>query len=91
MNDSSKQIGENGGMVYDSTATLSGFFYQVDVQEDTVIATLTETGSVDVTGSTEWNVSGKTLKAGAILTPYREHFTDIAITSGSVIVRHDGR
>ena len=91
MNDSSKLIGENGGMIYDSTATLTGYFYQLDVQEDTVISVLTETGAVDVTGSSEWNISGKTLKQGAILTPYRENFISLALTSGSVIVRHSGK
>lgn len=91
MNDSSKLVGNNGGIHWDSTATLSGFFYQIDVQEDTVISTLTETGAVDVTGASEWNISGKTLKQGAILTPYREHFLTIALTSGSIIARHDGK
>ena len=87
MNDTSKMIGENGGMIYDSTAELTGFWYMVEVRENTVIATLEETGATDVTGSNEWNISGKTLIQGDILTPNREHFTKIALTSGSVILR----
>ena len=87
MNDSSKLIGENGGIYWDSTATISGYFYQIDVQEDTVISVLTETGAVDALVVGEWNVSGKTLVQGAILTPNRENFTDVACASGSVILR----
>ena len=87
MNDSSKLIGENGGQFYDSTATLTGHWYAIECNADTVISVLTETGAVDVTGSSEWNISGKTLSQGVILTPYREHFESIALTSGSVILR----
>jgi hypothetical protein len=78
-------IGENGGQYYDSTAELTGFWYMIEPQEDTVISVLEETGDVDV--MSEWNISARTLKHGAILTPYRENFTKIAITSGSVILR----
>jgi len=83
-----KLIGANGGIFYDSTATLTGNFYMIEVQEDTVIATLTETGAVDATASGQWNISGKTLKQGAVLTPKLEDFTSIALTSGSVILRN---
>jgi len=85
MNDSSKLIGENGGQYYDSTATLTGYWYAIECNADTVISVLTETGAVDV--MTEWNVTGKTLSQGVILTPYRENFESIALTSGSVILR----
>ena len=85
MNDSSKLIGENGGQYYDSTVTLTGYWYAIECNADTVISVLTETGAVDV--MTEWNVTGKTLSQGVILTPYRENFESIALTSGSVILR----
>ena len=87
MNDSSKLIGENGGQYYDSTATLTGHWYAIECNADTVISVLTETGAVDVTGSSEWNISGKTISQGVVLTPYRENFESIALTSGSVILR----
>lgn len=87
MKDSSKLIGENGGQFYDSTATLTGNWYAIEMNEDTVISVLTETGSVNV--MSEWNISGKTLSQGVIITPYRENFTSIALTSGSVILRKD--
>lgn len=91
MNDSSKLIGENGGQFYDSTATLTGHWYAIECNADTVLSVLTEANNggsnVDVTGSSEWNVSGKTLSQGVILTPYRDNFTSVALTSGSVILR----
>lgn len=91
MNDTSKLIGENGSTYFDSTADTEVFAYMVIVQEDTVINTLKEKNvqsdtAVDVTGSSDQNVSGKTLKQGAILTPEREFFSDISLTSGSVIL-----
>lgn len=85
MNDSSKLIGENGGQYYDSTATLTGNWYAIEMNADTVISVLTETGGVNAL--TEWNISGKTLSQGVIITPFREDFTSIALTSGSVILR----
>ena len=89
MNDSSKLIGENGGQYYDSTATLTGHWYAVECNADTVVSVLTEanSGDANVDVMTEWNVTSKTLSQGVILTPNREHFTSIALTSGSVILR----
>ena len=87
MNDSSKLIGENGGQYYDSTAELTGYWYAIEMNADTVINALEETGDVDVTGSSEWNTSGNTLSQGVIITPNRENFTKISLTSGSVILR----
>ena len=85
MNDSSKLIGENGWQYYDSTATLTGFWYAVECNADTVFSVLTETGAVDV--MTEWNLTGKTISQGVVVTPNRENFESIALTSGSVILR----
>lgn len=85
MKDSSKMVGQNGGQYYDSSDELTGHWYMIEPQEDTVISVLEETGDVDV--MSEWNISSRTLKFGAILTPNRESFTKIAIASGSVILR----
>ena len=92
MNDSSKLIGENGGQFYDSTAELTGWFYAIECNEDTIINALEEkdysdSAGTDVTGASEWNISGKTLSQGAILTPKRDAFSKISLTSGSVILR----
>ena len=87
MNDSSKLIGENGGQYYDSTATLTGYWYAIECNADTVLSVLTETGAVDVMGSSQWNITSKTLSQGVILTPYKENFESVAVTSGSVILR----
>ena len=85
MNDSSKLIGENGGQYYDSTATLAGFWYAVECNADTVFSVLTETTTGDV--MTEWNLTGKTISQGVVITPNKEHFESVALTSGSVILR----
>jgi len=82
-----KLVGLNGGQYYDSTATLTGDWYAVEMNADTVISVLTETGAVDV--MTEWNIASKTLSQGVVLTPKREVFKSIALTSGSVILRND--
>ena len=87
MNDSSKLIGENGGQYYDSTATLTGYWYAVECNADTVFSVLTETTTGDVMGSSQWNLTSKTISAGTVLTPNKEHFESIALTSGSVILR----
>ena len=88
MKDTSKMIGENGTVLIDSTASLSSEFYQIYIQEDSIIASLEEknenTGSpVDV--MTEQNLTAKTIKAGVILTPNREFFSSFSFTSGSGI------
>lgn len=86
MNDSSKLIGENGSYYYDSTATLTGHWYAVECNADTVFSVLTETGAVNaITGQ---NLTSKTISQGVILTPNKENFISIALTSGSVILRN---
>jgi len=87
MDDSSKVIGENGCVFIDNSVT-GDYIYSIYVQEDTVFSVLKEN---DVPAGTPedvmsaMNLTGKTIKAGAIITPYKEVFSDISLTSGGVI------
>ena len=87
MDDNSKLIGENGCVFIDNSVT-NDDIYQIYVASDAVFTVLTE---AEVKGGTEtdvmskMNLSGKTIPAGSILTPYREIFSDVTITSGSLI------
>lgn len=90
MNDSSKLIGENGGQYYDSTATLTGHWYAIEMNADTVVSVLREKNYSDTSSynvMSDWNVSGKTLSQGVVITPVKEVFSSVALTSGSVILR----
>ena len=92
MTTDNKLIGGNGGHFYDATATLTGDWYAVEMNADTVISTLTETnltGDTSANALTEWAISGKTISQGVIITPKRDKFTQIALTSGSVILRNN--
>jgi len=91
MTTNNKLVGSNGGRFYDSTATLTGDWYAIEMNADTVIASLVEanlTGDTTANALTEWAISGKTLSQGVIITPKREKFTSVALTSGSVILRN---
>ena len=89
MDYTSKLVGESGTQFIDSAAgATAGTFYQLYVQEDTVISALSE-ADYDGTGSAsvlaDQNLSGKTLKAGVILTPRKDHFDSVTVSSGAVI------
>jgi len=80
--------GKGGSRYYDSSVVLTLDVRSIHVTADAVIGTLTEksgvTGGTDVTGATEQNISGKTIPAGAILTPKRDVFDTLAVTSGKL-------
>lgn len=87
MQDTSKMIGENGFVYVDNSIT-SETIYMIHVLEDSVFTVLKEQNKQSDTPNdvlTETNLTGKTVKAGAILTPYKEWFSDVTITSGSLI------
>lgn len=88
-----KIIGENGCYYLDNSVTNSDV-YMIHVLEDTVFTVLNETnkkGGTETNVLTTMNLSGKTVKAGAILTPYNEVFSDISVSSGSCILYKLGR
>jgi hypothetical protein len=92
MDDLSKVIGENGCVFIDNSVT-NDYIYAIYVQEDTVFSVLTE-GDLSGTGvdtMTTMNLTGKTIKAGVTLTPYKEVFKNVSLTSGSVIGYKEGR
>jgi hypothetical protein len=93
MDDLSKIIGENGCEYLDNSVTNSDV-YMIHVLADTVFTVLNETGQkggaeTDVLST--MNLSGKTVTAGAILTPYDDIFSDISISSGSAMIYKLGR
>lgn len=93
MDDNSKLIGENGCLFIDNSATLQDI-YQIYVAADAVFTTLKEGSSKTATGTdvmSTMNLTGKTIPSGSILTPYDEVFTDVTITSGSLMVYKLGR
>ena len=94
MDDSSKLIGENGCVFIDNSVT-ADYIYSIYVQEDTVFSTLKE-NTYPNTGTAEdvmtaMNLTSKTIKAGVILTPYKDVFSDITLTSGGVIAYKLGK
>jgi len=90
MTNNNKLIGANGCYFYDSTATLTGKWYAVEMNADTVISVLIEaTGDTTANGLTGSNLASKTLSQGVIITPEKDSYTQIALTSGSVILRKD--
>jgi len=61
--------------------------HTVIIQEDTVISLAVDTGGNDLTGAEFWNVSGKTLTKGALLTtPLGSPLSLIRLSSGSMIL-----
>lgn len=87
MQDTSKLIGENGFLFVDDSCT-DETIYMIYVQTDAVFTTLEEKNKstdtpVDVL--TETNLTGKTVKAGGVLTPFREYFHEIVVSSGELI------
>ena len=93
MNDTSKLIGENGCVFLDNSVTNEDV-YMIHVLEDSVFTVLNEAstkGGSETNVLTTMNLSGKTVKAGAILTPYNEVFSDISISSGSCMLYKLGR
>jgi len=93
MNDSSKMIGENSFVFIDNSVTNEDI-YMIHVLEDTVFTVLNETnqkGGSETNVLSTVNLSGKTVKAGAILTPYDEMFSDVSVSSGSCIAYKLGR
>jgi hypothetical protein len=93
MNEESKMIGENGCVFIDNSVTNEDI-YMIHVVSDAVFTVLNET---DAKGGSEtdvlstMNLSGNTIPAGAILTPYDEVFSDVSISSGSLIAYKLGR
>ena len=93
MDDLSKMIGENGCEFVDNSATNSDI-YMIHVLADTVFTVLSEAklkGGTETDVMTSMNLTGKTIPTGAILTPYDDIFSDISISSGSVMVYRLGR
>jgi hypothetical protein len=95
MDDLSKIIGENGCEFIDNSVT-NDYIYAIYVQEDTVFSVLTEGALSGAAGSgtdimTTYNLTGKTIKAGVILTPFEDVFRDVSLTSGGVIAYKVGR
>jgi len=93
MEDLSKMIGENGCVFIDNSVTNSDI-YMIHVVEDTVFTVLNETnskGGSETDVMTTMNLTGKTIPTGAILTPYNEVFSDVSISSGSLIAYKLGR
>jgi hypothetical protein len=85
-------IGSNGSKLIDSaTGAVTGAnFYTLVVQEDTAISLLAGGTDGDTGTGTNYlaaqNLTGKTLKAGAIICPPKGFsFKSITISSGSVI------
>jgi hypothetical protein len=93
MEDLSKMIGENGCVFIDNSVTNSDI-YMIHVVADTVFTVLNETnakGGSETDVMTTMNLTGKTIPTGAILTPYNEVFSDVSISSGSLIAYKLGR
>lgn len=93
MDNSSKLIAENGCVFIDSSITNSDI-YMIYVASDATFTVLNESklkggSETDVMGI--MNLTGKTIPAGVTLTPYDEVFSDITITSGSIIGYKLGR
>lgn len=85
MNPQNKLIGANGCKLIADTDEHTDKFFMIIVQEDTVFNILEEDG-VDATDDGSTNISGKTLKQGAILTPLSgKVFDKTDLTSGSVL------
>jgi hypothetical protein len=84
--------GAGSVLIADTTTRTSQAIYAFIVQEDTVIATA-QGGTAEVIASpaevdfvTEFGISGKTLKQGALfLCPKGETIQTIKLTSGSII------
>lgn len=85
MDNESKQVGSNGGFFLDNS--FSGeFVYMIHVLDDAVFTTLKEgdeSGGAGTDVLTEQNLSAKTVKAGAMIVPKDEIFTDATVSSGS--------
>lgn len=93
MEDLSKMIGENGCIYIDNSVTNSDI-YMIHVVSDAVFTVLNETnakGGSETDVISTMNLSGKTIPAGAILTPYNEVFSDVTITSGGIMAYKLGR
>lgn len=56
-----------------------------NLEESNKDGSLPSTGDIDVTGSSEQNISGATIPAGTPLYPSRDIFSRINLSSGSVI------
>jgi hypothetical protein len=93
MDELSKLVGENGCEFLDSAKT-STDVYMIHVLADAVFTVLKEAKSKGDTGVdvlSHMNLSGKTIPAGAIITPYKEIFTDVTVTTGSVMLYKLGK
>jgi hypothetical protein len=93
MDDNSKMIGENGCVFLDNSTT-ADYIYMIQVLEATVFTTLKENTSPAGTAEdvmTAMNLTGKTIPAGAILTPYKDVFSDVTISSGKCMVYKLGK
>lgn len=93
MDNSSKLIGQNGGLFIDSSATNQDI-YSIYVCSDAVFTVLKEADKKGDTGTdaiSPMNLSGKTIPAGTIITPYKNIFTDVTVSSGSVFAYKLGR
>lgn len=87
MDDLSKIIGENGCIFIDGAVTDQNI-YQIHVLEDATFTVLEEAVNEDSAGidvMTDINLTGKTIPAGAILTPRAAIFKTITVTSGKLM------
>jgi len=85
MNPNNKVIGANGCKLIDDQDEHTDEFFMIIVQENTIFNVLEE-GGADATGDGSTNISGSTLKQGAVLTPLPgKSFDKIDLTSGAVI------
>jgi len=80
-------------MFVDNSATNQDI-YMITVLEAATFTTLKEGSNKSVTGTdvmSDINLTGKTIPAGAILTPYDEVFTDVTVSGGSLMVYKLGK
>ncbi len=89
MRDSSKLIGEQGSRYWDSSdGANTDQTFMIIVTEAAVFSAITEedTENTGVDVMSEQNLTGKTVPAGAQLTPKRRNFDGFTLTSGKVMI-----
>ncbi len=88
-----KMAGVGGTQFYDGTATLAIQAWAIQINADAVINVLTDMGEDgssklnDITGSSDQNITSKTLKSGILLTAAPgKVFDQVSLTSGDIII-----
>jgi len=87
MTNENKKLGKLGGkMVTSAMAITGGNFYQLYVDSDAVFTVLKEQEDKETSTDviSEQNLTGLTVHAGTIITPRKDHFESITISSGQV-------